>query len=202
MRAADRESAEVVDENGTARSARASDGCARGKGGAGSDGGAGDGWEYGEGPAAPPYGGSPGAATVPLAPGGVHASCVPDPLPALGPPSSPSHPSLRPLEEAAALLHSVAASVLGSPPPAARLLPPGRVPPPGDGGGAVVYVLRRPDGWFYCGETDSLPGERAGAREVGAGAGGGWGGGQRAVPPARRPTPSRRPLHPVFYTQT
>ncbi len=32
----------------------------------------------------------------------------------------------------------------------------GQVPPPATVGHSCVYVVRRPDGAFYCGETDDL----------------------------------------------
>ena len=34
----------------------------------------------------------------------------------------------------------------------------GQVPPPSTVGCSCVYIVRRSDGWFYCGETDNIAG--------------------------------------------
>lgn len=43
------------------------------------------------------------------------------------------------------------------PPPAASLVRKGWSPPPAVVGRSCVYVVRRSDGYFYCGESDDLP---------------------------------------------
>jgi len=44
----------------------------------------------------------------------------------------------------------------------------GEVAPPAAAGWTVVYVLRRSDGWVYCGETDNLGGRVAAHRQAAA----------------------------------
>lgn len=41
-----------------------------------------------------------------------------------------------------------------------QVLGPGKVPPPSTVGCSCVYVLRRTDGFFYCGESDDIKGSR------------------------------------------
>ena len=84
-----------------------------------------------------------------------------------------SPPPLFSLEDAAAVLSSAAAAVLKqpslssfpssppqtafqAPPPAASLVRAGWSPPPAVVGRSCVYVVRRADGYFYCGESDDL----------------------------------------------
>ena len=88
------------------------------------------------------------------------------------PSSSISAPPLFSLEDAAAVLSSAAAAVLmkqqhsfsslssslsfQAPPLAASLVRAGWSPPPAVVGCSCVYVVRRSDGFFYCGESDDL----------------------------------------------
>ena len=90
-----------------------------------------------------------------------------------------SAPPLFSLEDAAAVLSSAAEAVLKqqqsvtpppplpspssprtaffqAPPPAASLVRAGWSPPPAVVGRSCVYVVRRFDGYFYCGESDDL----------------------------------------------
>lgn len=39
-----------------------------------------------------------------------------------------------------------------------QVLGAGKVPPPSTAGCSCVYVVRRSDGYFYCGESDDIKG--------------------------------------------
>ena len=41
---------------------------------------------------------------------------------------------------------------------AVQVLKAGKVPPPSTTGCSCVYVVRRSDGYFYCGESDDIRG--------------------------------------------
>jgi hypothetical protein len=73
-------------------------------------------------------------------------------------PAPPPLPRLAiTLHEAAAVLHATAAALVRDPAlPAATILPPGTDPPAVASSASCVYVVRREDGYFYCGETDAL----------------------------------------------